>query len=116
MDAYQKGIVDKVEVLKKTEVFDMEGVLKRTDAVAQLQGQLQQSQQEIKKLRGDLQSRDREAVNLRKKIEVEKFKTKLDQTQTKASGAGKLYERRLDDELKNIRNGIKAGQKTANSS
>ena len=116
MDAYQKGIVDKTEVLKKTEVFDMEGVLKRTDAVAQLQSQLQQSQEEIKKLRGDLQSRDREAVNLRKKVEVEKFKTKLDQTQTKASGAGKLYERRLDDELKNIRNGIKAGQKTANSS
>ena len=113
MDAYSKGIVDKQEVLKKTEVFDMEGVLQRTDAVAQLQGSLQQAQKEIKKLRGDLQSRDRESVNLRKKVEVEKFKTQLDKTQTKADGAGRLYEKRLDDELKNIRTGISAGQKAA---
>ena len=34
MDAYEKGIIDKQEVLKKTEVFDMEGVLTRTDIVA----------------------------------------------------------------------------------
>ena len=111
MDAYTKGIVDKTEVLKKTEVFDMEGVLKRTDAVGQLQGQLQQAQKEIKKLRGDLQTRDRESVNLRKKVEVEKFKTSLDKTQNKAESASKVYEKRLDDELRNIRKDIGAGQK-----
>jgi hypothetical protein len=115
MDAYTKGIVDKTEVLKKTEVFDMEGVLKRTDAVGQLQQQLHQAQTEIKKLRGDLQTRDRESVNLRKKIEVEKFKTGLDKTKNKADGAGRLYEKRLDDELKNIRKDIGAGQKALNN-
>ena len=73
MDAYKNGIIDRQEVLKKTEVFDMEGVMQRTDIIAQLQGQLQQSGEEIKKLKGDLQTRDREAVNLRKKVEVEKF-------------------------------------------
>ena len=36
MDAYSKGIIDKAEVLKKTEVFDMEGVLERTDTIQQL--------------------------------------------------------------------------------
>jgi len=71
MDAYTKGLIDKQEVLKKTEVFDMEGVLQRTDTIAQLQQQLQQAQGVIKKLSGDLQTRDREAVNLRKKAEVE---------------------------------------------
>jgi len=111
MDAYSKGIVDKTEVLKKTEVFDMEGVLKRTDAVGQLQGQLKQAQQEIKKLRGDLQTRDRESVNLRKKVEVEKFKTSLDKTQNKAESASRVYEKRLDDELRNIKKDIGTGQK-----
>ena len=68
MDAYAKGIVDKVEVLKKTEVFDMEGVMQRTDMVTQLTQQLQAAQENIKKLQGDLQTRDREAVNLRKRV------------------------------------------------
>jgi regulator of replication initiation timing len=106
MDAYQKGIVDRIEVLKKTEVFDMEGVLQRTDQIAKLQQQLQQSVQEIKKLRGDLQTRDREAVNLRKRIEVEKFKTQLDGVSNKAKSAGTLYEKRLDDNLAVIKRDI----------
>ena len=72
MDAYQKGLIDQQEVLKKTEVFDMEGVLERTDMIAQLESQLEQASEEIKRLKGDLQTRDRESVNLRKKVEVEK--------------------------------------------
>ena len=66
MDAYKNGIIDRQEVLKKTEVFDMEGVMQRTDIIAQMQQKLEQSGEEIKKLKGDLQTRDREAVNLRK--------------------------------------------------
>jgi hypothetical protein len=106
MEAYQKGIIDRIEVLKKTEVFDMEGVMQRTDQVTQLQQQLKQSIQEIKKLRGDLQTRDRESVNLRKRIEVEKFKTQLDGVSTKAKSAGTLYEKRLDDNLAVIKRDI----------
>jgi hypothetical protein len=33
MDAFQKGLIDRQEVLKKTEVFDMEGVLQRIDLI-----------------------------------------------------------------------------------
>ena len=106
MDAYQKGIVDRVEVLKKTEVFDMEGVLQRTDQVGQLQAQLQQATEEVKKLKGDLQTRDRESVNLRKRIEVEKFKTELDQVSNKAKAAGSIYEKRLDDNMAVIKRDV----------
>ena len=103
MDAYSKGLIDRQEVLKKTEVFDVEGVMQRMDVVAQLQEQLQQAGEEVKKLKGDLQTRDRESVNLRKKVEVEKFKTGLDKTQNKASAAASVFEKRLGDEDKNIR-------------
>jgi len=106
MDAYQKGIIDRTEVLKKTEVFDMEGVVQRTDELMQLQGSLQQAQQEIKKLQGDLQTRDRESVNLRKKVEVEKFKSDLDQLGNKAKAASTVYEKRLDDNLATIKRDI----------
>jgi len=112
MDAYQKGLVDRIEVLKKTEVFDMEGVVERTDQVGQLQTQLQQAVDEIKKLKGDLQTRDRESINLRKRIEVEKFKTELDQVSNKAKAASSVYEKRLDDNMAVIKRDIAGSIKT----
>ena len=106
MDAYQKGLIDRQEVLKKTEVFDMEGVLERIDLIGQLQQQLQASQEQIKQLQGDLQTRDREAVNLRKKVEVEKFKGELDGVSNKTKAANTLYEKRLDDNLSTLKRDI----------
>ena len=99
MEAYKNGIIDKQEVLKKTEVYDMEGVLERTDLIGQLQQALKATQDEVKKLKGDLQTRDRESVNTRKKLEVEKFKGKLDQVSTKAKAASTIFEKRLEDNL-----------------
>ncbi len=99
MDAYQKGIVDRMEVLKKTEVFDMEGVLERTDTITQLEQHVEQLEEELKKQTGDNQTLVRENVHLKQKVEVEKFKGELDQTKTKAKMAGTLFEKRLDDNL-----------------
>ena len=107
MDAYKNGIIDRNEVLKKTEIFDMEGVLQRTDLVTQLQQQLQSAQEQIKDLSGDLQSRDREAVNLRKKVETEKFKSKLDKLGNKSSAASNLFEHRLNDLLDMVKDEVK---------
>ena len=76
MDAYQKGIVDRMEVLKKTEVFDMEGVLERTDTITQLEQQVEQLEKSLKQ-QGDNQTLVRENVHLKQKVEVEKFKTEL---------------------------------------
>jgi hypothetical protein len=115
MDAFSKGLIDRQEVLKKTEVFDMEGVLERTDQVAKLQQQAQAQGEEIKKLKGDLQSRDREAVNLRKRIEVEKFKTELDGVSQKAKAAGTVYEKRLDDTMSTVKQQIKDNAKKIGS-
>ena len=106
MDAYKNGIIDRQEVLKKTEVFDMEGVMQRTDTIAQLQQQLEQAGEQIKKLQGDLQTRDREAVNLRKKVEVEKFKSGMDQVANKSKAASTLFEKRLGDEMSLLKRDI----------
>ena len=103
MDAYSKGIIDKQEVLKKTEVFDMEGVLQRTDTIGQLQSQVQSLTSELKKLGGDMQTLTRENVHLKQKVEVEKFKTELDQVKNKSKMAGTLFEKRLDDNLSILR-------------
>jgi len=105
-DAFQMGLIDRQEVLKKTEVFDAEGVQQRMDIIAKLQQSLKGAQEEIKKLKGDLQTRDRESVNLRKKLEVEKFASSLDKVQNKSEAAGTLYEKRLDDTLSTVKSQI----------
>jgi exonuclease VII small subunit len=110
-DAYQMGIIDRKEVLKKTEVFDAEGVEERMDSIMKLQQALKGAQEEIKKLKGDLQTRDREAINLRKKAEVEKFKSELDRISNKSTAAGTLYEKRLDDVLSTVRKEVSSALK-----
>ena len=58
-----------------------------------------------------MQTRDREAVNLRKKVEVEKFKGDLNQVSSKAQAAGNIFEKRLDDNLATIKTQIRDSAK-----
>ena len=107
MDAYEKGIIDKQEVLKKTEVFDMEGVLTRTDIVGKLQGELEQASEEIKKLKGDRQTREREVYHAKQRAELEKFKADLDKVSTQGKASGRLFEKRLDDALGQVKSEVR---------
>ena len=79
LDAYKLGLVDDVEVLKKTEIFDKEGVLQRKGQMAQMQQYIAQLENQVKKLSGDLQTSEREQVSARKRTEVEKFKSALNE-------------------------------------
>jgi hypothetical protein len=79
LEAYQLGIVDKIEVLKKNpEIFDKEGIMKRFSDMEQLKSINGQLQQQVKDLQGDLQTARRESVADRKRVEVQKFKSQLD--------------------------------------
>jgi len=103
MELYKNQLIDQVEVLKQTEVVDMEGVLNRFSEVAKLQGMVRELQAQVKKLNGDLQTAERESLHDRKRVEVEKFKTQLKSVSTRAEAAGTLYKERLNDELKQVR-------------
>ena len=100
MEAYQAGLIDKVEALKKTEIFDKEGVLQRTDEVNKLQGMLQQAQEQLKRVGGDLQTAHRESISSRKRTEVEKFKTILKEQELDSKVNSKLQVGRLTDAVK----------------
>ena len=106
MDAYKNGIIDKQEVLKKTEVFDMEGVMKRTDLIGQLQEQLKQATETIEEMQGDLQTREREVYHAKMKAEIEKSKADLKSTSNKAKMSGTLFEKRLDDALGQVKKDV----------
>ena len=100
MEAYQAGLIDRVEALKKTEIFDKEGILQRTDEVAKLQGMLQQAQEQLKKVSGDLQTAERESVSSRKRTEVEKFKTRLKEQELDVKSQNKLSANKLGNAVK----------------
>jgi len=100
MELYKAGLIDQIELLKKTEVVDIDGVLGRAGQMQQLQNQVQGLDQKVKDLSGDLQTRDRELAHALKRIEVEKFKTKLNNATNRRDKAGELYEERLKDKLK----------------
>jgi len=79
LEAFRMNLVDDVEVLKKTEIFDKEGVLQRKGQMAQMQSYIQQLEAQVKKLSGDLQTAERETLNSRKRAETEKFKSRLNE-------------------------------------
>ena len=90
LEAYQLGLIDKVEALKKTEIFDKEGVLQRTGEVQRLQQAVSQLQEQNKILSGDLQTAQRESMSDRKRVEVQKFKSELNKVVTGAQAQQKV--------------------------
>ena len=70
--------------------------------VQQLQAQVQQQEEKIKELTGDLQTAQRESTSDRKRVEIEKFKTKLSGSANKTEKAASMFEMRLGDELSKV--------------
>ena len=95
LEAYQLGLIDRTEALKKTEIFDKEGVLARTGEVQRMQGIIAQLQDQIKILSGDLQTAQRESMNDRKRVEVQKFKSELNKVVTGAQAQQKVNTERV---------------------
>jgi uncharacterized protein YukE len=65
-----------------------------------MQQQMQAQAEEIKNLKGDLQTAQRESLHDRKRVEVKEFEKKLAKAEAKVEMAAKLYQTRLADELK----------------
>ena len=100
LEAYQLGIVDKLEVLKKNpEIFDKEGILRRFGEIEQLQGANAQLQEEVKNLQGDLQTARRESVADRKRVEVQKFKSRLDSVTSDAKADKRISANELTNKV-----------------
>jgi hypothetical protein len=113
MELYKSGIIDQIEVLKQTEVANVEDVLNRSSKMSQLMNQVEGQQEQIKDLQGDLQTARRELIHARQRVEVEKFKADLEQSSNRADMATKLYAARTEDELKKVKN-VVAGQEATN--
>ena len=99
MEAFQMGLIDKTEALKKTEVFDKEGILKRFGEISQMQSAIANYEQQIKELKGDLQTARRESVSARQRTEVEKFKSRLNERESDMKADTKVAISKFKDKV-----------------
>jgi hypothetical protein len=99
-EMYQLGLVDQQAVLKRAEIPDSDQILERTAIINQLQQQLAAYEEEIKKLRGDLQTAEREEATARQKAELEKFKSSLRSTDADYRKSAQLFDESLNLQLK----------------
>lgn len=106
MEMYKMGLIDQVEVLKKSELVDVEGVMTRHGEMQQMAQQVQALQEELKKTKGDLQTADRESVHAKKRLEVEKFSSQLDKVSNRADMASSLFQARLGDQQQQLMNSV----------
>ena len=101
LEAFQMGIVDRYEVLKKNpEIFDKEGIMRRTEEKQQMMQQIKSMEEQIKNLQGDLQTAQRESVSDRKRVEVEKFKTRLSEVNSESKADRRVQRSKLENEVK----------------
>jgi hypothetical protein len=112
MQLYKSGLIDQIEVLKQTDVADMEGVLERAGQMQKLMQQVQEQEEQIKKLKGDLQTAQRESIHDRKRVEVKEFEKKLAKAEAKAEMATQLYKSRASDELSKLKQEVKEATKS----
>ena len=102
-ELYSLGVIDQEELLSQTDVADMEGVLERAGQMQQMQQQIQGAQEEIKKLKGDLQTAQRESLHDRKRVELKDFEVKLAKMEASMNMASQLYKHRTNDHLKQVK-------------
>ena len=101
LEAFQMGIVDRYEVLKKNpELFDKEGIMRRTEEKQKMAQQIQGMEAQIKNLQGDLQTAQRESVSDRKRVEVEKFKSRLNEVSSESKADRRVQRSKLENEVK----------------
>jgi len=77
---FEKGILqDASVILRESEIEDVEDVIAKQDRERQLMQFVQQLEQQVKDLQGDLQTANRAEVQARKKVDVIQHRSGLDQ-------------------------------------
>ncbi len=114
-ELYQMQVIDQVELLKQTDVADAEGVLERSGQQKQAMQQISALQDEVKRLKGDLQTAQRESLHDRKRVELKDFEVRLAKLESSASMASQLYKHRANDHLKKLKDEVSVLQDDANT-
>lgn len=115
MGLVERGIIDRVEVLKKVDLFDRKGVLERMDETKNLTSQLEQANQVINDQATGIKRLEEDMIRLRRESIASKEQAKYTSLETDLKDRYNrqlLRVQELIDELELAKTAIKAGVKS----
>ncbi len=99
--AWQTGLIkDPASVIQYMDIADVDELLERENLIRQYEQALNQAQEEIKQLKGDLQTASRSEIQSRKRVEVVKFGADLDKVKNQVVSAAEVGKMRISDQVK----------------
>jgi len=99
---YQMGLIDDIEVLKKLDIFDREGVIKRKSVMMQQKSQLEQMDEMIKQLSEQLENARNRELTLEKRLKLADFTTKIEKVLAQLEGKSDTLTAEMQYKLKEI--------------
>jgi len=115
LEMYQMGIIDRVEVLKKTDIIDKEAVMQRIGEVEQANTAVQSMQEALESERGLNQTLRRQLQQAEVHLGSSKHIVNMERESIKTVAAEDLKRKRMGDELGMMRERIKLMEKEAKS-
>jgi len=107
LELYDRGIITPDIVLEATDIPNREELVMKLDLIKQYEQVIAQMQEEIKKLKGDLQTAERETMHARQRTELSKFQAKLKEQEARVKAIRELAEKRLYDTVDNVKEKFK---------
>ena len=98
-DWYQAGVIDDIEVLKKTDIFDKEGVMQRKSMLMQAMQQNEQLTQTVEEINAQVKQLSQELLDKEKQLEMAKFTSKLDAELAKIRAEQKVSKEKVKSSI-----------------
>jgi len=110
------GIYDKTQVIMNMKGdIDKSSLMQRMGEIGNLQAQLQQAQQELKRMQGDLQTREREVFHANMRAEISEATKPVSEAVSKIKSNAKLEEARQRDRTRMVGEELSIAKQTINS-
>ena len=77
MDLYEKKLVDKLEVWKKSDIFDTKELEKRFGEIAQLQGVIAQLKEELQRAKSQVVREQQKRMTSEERTQIERMKNDI---------------------------------------
>jgi len=110
------GIYDKTQVIMNMKGdIDKASLMQRMGEIANLQAQLQQAQEELKKMQGDLQTREREVFHANMRAEISEATKPVSEAVSNIKSNSKLEQARQRDKTRMVGEELSIAKQAINS-
>ena len=110
------GIYDKTQVIMNMKGdIDKASLMQRMGEIANLQAQLQQAQEELKKMQGDLQTREREVFHANMRAEISEATKPVSEAVSNIKSGAKLEQARQRDKTRMVSEDLSLAKQAINS-